>query len=184
MIKYALKCSEDHLFDGWFGSSSAFEDQQKMGLITCPYCGTDEVEKTLMAPSVTGTKMQGEVVETVTLDAEAVTEAAAAPVPEPVPAPASGVSEADVIPATIPEPLVHGDDTMRAVVDKMRELRSWVENNAVNVGDKFAEKAREIHYGEEDAHGIFGKATFEEAQELIDEGVDFMPLPALPEDNN
>ena len=73
---------------------------------------------------------------------------------------------------------------MRAVVDKMRELRTWVEDNAVNVGDKFAEKAREIHYGEEGAHGIFGKATFEEAQELIDEGVDFMPLPALPEDNN
>ena len=120
-----------------------------------------------MAPSVTGTKMQGEAVETVTLDAEA---SAAAAVPAV--APPLEVSEADIIPATIPEPLVHGDDTMRAVVDKMRELRSWVENNAVNVGDKFAEKAREIHYGEEDAHGIFGKATFEEAQELIDEGVD------------
>ena len=179
MIKYALKCSEDHLFDGWFGSSSAFDKQKEMGLVTCPYCGTDEVEKTLMAPSVTGTKMQGETVETVTLDAEA---SAAAAVPTVTPP--SEVSEADIIPATIPEPLVHGDDTMRAVVNKMRELRTWVEDNAVNVGDKFAEKAREIHYGEEDAHGIFGKATFEEAQELIDEGVDFMPLPALPEDNN
>ena len=151
-----------------------------MGLVTCPYCGTDEVEKTLMAPSVTGTKMQGESVDAggENTDGEA---AASAPVPVPSPA---VVSEADIIPATIPEPLVHGDDTMRAVIDKMRELRTWVEDNAVNVGDKFAEKAREIHYGEEDAHGIFGKATFEEAQELIDEGVDFMPLPALPEDNN
>lgn len=179
MIKYALKCSEDHLFDGWFGSSSAFEKQQEMGLVTCPYCGTDQVEKTLMAPSVTGTKMQGE-----TVDSAAADDGAGAPAPVPAQSPSSNISEADIIPATIPEPLVHGDDTMRAVVDKMRELRTWVEGNAVNVGDKFAEKAREIHYGEEDAHGIFGKATFEEAQELIDEGVDFMPLPALPEDNN
>lgn len=179
MIKYALKCSEDHLFDGWFSSSSAFESQKKMGLVTCPYCGTDEVEKTLMAPSVTGTKMQGQLVETAETEA-----GAPAMAPVPAPAPVSSVGDADIIPATIPEPLVHGDDTMRAVVDKMRELRTWVESNAVNVGDKFAEKAREIHYGEEDAHGIFGKATFEEAQELIDEGVDFMPLPALPEDNN
>ena len=181
MIKYALKCSEDHLFDGWFGSSAAFDKQKEMGLVTCPYCGTDEVEKTLMAPSVTGTKMQGESVDA---GGENTDGEAAASAPVPVPSPASTVSEVDIIPATIPEPLVHGDDTMRAVIDKMRELRTWVEDNAVNVGDKFAEKAREIHYGEEDAHGIFGKATFEEAQELIDEGVDFMPLPALPEDNN
>ena len=150
--------------------------------MSCPYCGSTEVEKTLMAPSVTGTKKQGDSVE----DSEASTVEGSDTPDTGLSAPASTltVSEADVVPATIPEPLVHGDDTMRAVVEKMRELRSWVQNNAVDVGDKFAQKAREIHYGDEENHGIFGKATFEEAQELIDEGVDFMPLPALPEDNN
>lgn len=93
-------------------------------------------------------------------------------------------TDSDLMPATIPEPLVHGDETMQAVVQKMRELRSWVEANTENVGDKFADKARKMHFGEEEHRGIIGKATFEEAQELIDDGVDFLPLPALPEDNN
>lgn len=117
-----------------------------------------------MAPSVTGTKMQKG-------DKE-------------IPAPTVVPYDDEPMPTVIPEPLVHGDVTMKAVVEKMRELRNWVENNAENVGEKFAEKARKMHFGKEKHHGIFGRATFDEAQGLMDDGIDFMPLPGLPEDNN
>ena len=56
--------------------------------------------------------------------------------------------------------------------------------NADYVGDRFAEEARKIHYNEVEAHGIYGEATGEEAQALADEGIDFLPLPSLPEDRN
>lgn len=168
------------MFDGWFANSATFDHQKSAGLITCPVCGAEEVEKALMAPTVTGTKKQGLVIEH---DEPSPKDGGQVIAPAPTHPVALDIGP-EVLPTTIPEPLLHGDDTMRAVVEKMRELRSWVEDNAVNVGDKFAEKAREIHYGDDEPKGIYGKATFEEAQELIDEGVDFMPLPALPEDNN
>lgn len=179
MIKYTLKCSNDHVFDGWFSNSGAFDEQKHMGLIACPSCGDVDISKTLMAPSVTGTKMQS-------AHYESEDETATLVAPSNITPPQSNTEtiEADPIPTTIPEPLVHGDKTMKAVVEKMRELRSWVEANTENVGDQFANKARKMHFGEEEHRGIIGKATFEEAQDLIDDGVDFMPLPVLPEDNN
>jgi hypothetical protein len=52
MIRYTLKCSSDHQFDSWFPSAGAFDAQQASGLVQCPACGSDKVEKTLMAPAV------------------------------------------------------------------------------------------------------------------------------------
>ena len=52
MIQFSLKCSEDHSFDSWFQSSDAFEKLKKSGMVTCPMCGTHEVEKAIMAPRV------------------------------------------------------------------------------------------------------------------------------------
>jgi hypothetical protein len=52
MIHYALRCSHDHDFDGWFPGSAAFEDQAARGLVTCPVCGDTAVERGLMAPAV------------------------------------------------------------------------------------------------------------------------------------
>jgi hypothetical protein len=65
-----------------------------------------------------------------------------------------------------------------------RKIRDHVKENAENVGDKFAEEARKIHFEEVEPHNIYGNATPEEAQELADDGVDFAPLPDLPEDKN
>lgn len=56
MIKYALHCAAGHEFEGWFGSSSDFDDQAGRGLITCPVCGDARVAKQIMAPAVTGAK--------------------------------------------------------------------------------------------------------------------------------
>lgn len=56
MIRYALACDQDHAFEGWFGSSSDYDDQMGRGLIACPVCDSTGVRKQIMAPAVTGTK--------------------------------------------------------------------------------------------------------------------------------
>jgi len=56
MIRYALVCEHEHGFEGWFGSSADYEDQQARGLVDCPACGSKAVRKQIMAPAVAGTK--------------------------------------------------------------------------------------------------------------------------------
>ena len=58
MIKYALSCDHDHAFEGWFGSSSDYDDQAARGLLDCPLCGSKTVRKQIMSPAVAGTKAQ------------------------------------------------------------------------------------------------------------------------------
>ena len=76
------------------------------------------------------------------------------------------------------------DKASSEVVDAMRKVREHIMSTAENVGDKFAEEARKIHYEEAEPRGIYGRATREEVVEMHDEGVDFHPLPELPEDKN
>jgi hypothetical protein len=66
---------------------------------------------------------------------------------------------------------------MKALSDKMRE-------NADYVGDRFAEEARRIHFGETEARGIYGEASPDEAKSLAEDGVPFMPIPVFPDDRN
>ncbi|MEW5716899.1 DUF1178 family protein, partial [Pseudomonas sp. SB113] len=65
-----------------------------------------------------------------------------------------------------------------------KELAKKVRENADYVGDKFADEARKIHFGESEARGIYGEATSEEVRDLAEDGVGFMPLPVFPEDRN
>lgn len=69
-------------------------------------------------------------------------------------------------------------------LSKLRALRKEIESVAENVGEKFPEEARKIHYGEAEARGIYGKASLEDAASLHEEGVNVFPLPELPEDKN
>jgi hypothetical protein len=66
---------------------------------------------------------------------------------------------------------------LKALSEKLRE-------NADYVGGKFAEEARKIHFGETDPRGIYGEATPEEAKGLVEDGVEFMPIPVFPEERN
>jgi hypothetical protein len=70
------------------------------------------------------------------------------------------------------------------LIETMRALRTKMISEADNVGDKFAEEARKIHFKEVEARGIYGEATREEVSSLLEDGVDFMPLPTLPEEHN
>lgn len=76
------------------------------------------------------------------------------------------------------------DPRLQQMMQMVRELRRHVEENAENVGDRFAEEARKIHYGETEERGIYGHATHDEARSLLEEGIEVHPLPRLPEERN
>jgi hypothetical protein len=67
--------------------------------------------------------------------------------------------------------------------EMLRAYRQKVMSEADYVGDRFAEEARKMHFEEVEARGIYGEATRDEVAELIDEGIDFLPLPDVGEDN-
>lgn len=66
----------------------------------------------------------------------------------------------------------------------LRKIRQDLTENAEYVGKRFAEEARKIHYQEAEKRGIYGEASSDEVRSLIDEGIEFHPLPVLPEDHN
>jgi len=68
--------------------------------------------------------------------------------------------------------------------EMLREYRNKVTTEADYVGDRFAEEARKIHFEEVEARGIYGEATRDEVAALLDDGVDFLPLPDVPEEHN
>ncbi len=70
------------------------------------------------------------------------------------------------------------------MVEFLRQMRKYVQNNADYVGEKFAEEARKIHYEETDPRGIYGETSADDAKALIEEGIEVFPLPVLPEDKN
>lgn len=70
------------------------------------------------------------------------------------------------------------------IATKLRELRAHVENNAENVGRRFPNEARKIHYGDSEHRAIYGQATADETRSLLEEGVEVMPLPLLPDERN
>jgi hypothetical protein len=155
MIRYALGCGGGHTFEAWFGASADFDDQRARGLLTCPVCGDREVDKTLMTPSVSRPRKD---------------------------AVQSMPDSTDL--ANRMQQLAAPTAKQREFLRKLAELRKKVLAEAENVGDKFAEEARKIHYGEAEIRGIYGKARVEEAVSLLDEGIEILPLPDLPEDNN
>jgi hypothetical protein len=158
MIRYRLKCERRHEFEAWFPSSAAYDRQAKRSLINCPKCGSDKVGKAIMAPSIAkGGKRK---------------RAGKAPEQAAAPAQAAAASETHRVAA-------HGD-----LATAMRKLRAEIEAKSEYVGPRFSEEARKIHYEEVPARGIHGEATSEEARALIEEGIEFFPLPVLPEDQN
>lgn len=76
-------------------------------------------------------------------------------------------------------------DVARAeAMAKLRAAVAEIKANAEDVGAQFPEEARKIHYGEADARGIIGQASFVEIRELLDEGIEIAPIPVIPDDSN
>ena len=170
MIRYSLRCERDHSFESWFQDSGAYESQVKRKLVSCPVCGSAKVEKAIMAPRIVskkGRERQKTVPETATV---------------PAPAEATGMTQAQGTQTQGSTPLMMAQE--RELRAKLKELRDHSVKNADNVGEKFPNEARKMHYGEIEHRPIYGEASPEEARALIDEGVEVSPLPVLPEDRN
>ncbi|SFB23570.1 hypothetical protein SAMN03159496_02409 [Rhizobium sp. NFR07] len=76
------------------------------------------------------------------------------------------------------------DIVRQEAMAKLREAVANIRANSEDVGEKFPEEARKIHYGEADARGIIGQASLDDVHELLDEGIDIAPLPNLRDDTN
>jgi hypothetical protein len=161
MIRYALICERGHEFESWFQDSATYDKQAKRGLVTCPQCSSAKVEKAIMSPRLSTTAKKQ-------------------PAPIQTPAPTAEASANPVTPA--PVALISPQEQeFRA---KLKELRDHLTKNADNVGPKFPEEARKMHYGEVEHRSIYGVASPEEAKELSEEGIEFHPLPVLPDERN
>jgi hypothetical protein len=163
MIRYSLQCERGHAFESWFQSSSAYEAQEKRKLVSCPICGSAKVERAIMAPQIVSSRKRQDRAE---------------PVAAPVPAPAADVAA----PAPASTPLLMAQE--RELRAKLKELRDHIVKNADNVGERFPNEARKMHYGDIEHRPIYGEASPDEARALIEEGVEVSPLPVLPEDRN
>jgi hypothetical protein len=160
MIRYALVCAKGHAFESWFPSSAAYDKQAKRGLVTCPACGIGKVEKAIMAPKLSGTRKRG----------KASTPVAASDAP--------AANKATTAPVAMMSPQEH------ELRQKLKELREHLTKNSDYVGKKFPEEARKMHYGEIDHRSIHGEASLKDAEELHEEGIEFHPLPVLPDERN
>lgn len=158
MIRYALVCEADHEFDGWFRSSADFEAQVRRKLVACAICGSSEVTRGLMAPSVITARGR-------------------------VGSPEAAVSVEPTVPAAQPV-IAMPDPQQKAAIEALIDLKRRVIAASEDVGDRFAEEARKIHYGEAPERGIYGQATGEEARALIEEGIEVHALPVLPDEHN
>jgi len=164
MIRYALVCERRHEFEIWFKNSADYDQQAKRGLVSCPLCNSSKVEKALMAPS---------------LGAGAKKKRSARP--RPIEAPATAPQPA---PAEATSPVAMMSPQEKEFRTKLKELRDHLTKNADNVGKKFPEEARKMHYGEIEHRSNYGEASAKDAKELHEEGIEFHPLPTLPDEQN
>jgi hypothetical protein len=162
MIRYSLKCDQDHAFEAWFRNSATYDEQVSAGEVRCPDCGTTAVSKALMAPAVARGRSAAPVMNQATeAPADAGGDAGGG-----APAPADG--------------RVHYAGKVR---EMLVEMRRHIEANADYVGDKFADEARKIHSGESEERSIYGEATEAETEALEEEGIEFGRIPWVSKDD-
>lgn len=145
-----LRCAHDHRFEGWFASDDDFGSQMDRGLIACPLCDSTGIERLPSAPRLNMVTRRGDMVE-----------------------PAAAVAK-----TAAPEPAPANDET--SVQAKWLQAARALLSKTEDVGDRFPEEARRIHYGEAAERGIRGRATHEDAEALHDEGIEVFGM-ALPE---
>ena len=162
MIRYSLICERKHDFEIWFKNSADYDKQAKRGLVTCPACGSAKVEKALMAPALGRGKKKD--VHAPAAEAPPTTEA--------------------LVPVENKTPVAMISPQEQEFRAKLKELRDHLTKNADNVGTKFPEEARKMHYGEIEHRSIYGEASPDEARGLAEEGIEFHPLPVLPDERN
>lgn len=146
-----LRCPDGHAFEGWFASEDDFQSQQARGLITCPSCGHAEVQRMPSAPRLNLSHARP---------------------PAEAPAPASP-SSGNIAPA----PTDLSDEVQQAAQAIWLQTVREVLKHTEDVGDRFPDEVRRMHYGETEARGIRGQASAEEREALSEEGIEVVALP-------
>ena len=161
-----LQCGQQHSFEGWFGSEEDFQFQLARGLVECPMCADKAVVKMPSAPRLNfgGHTPPG-----------TATEPASSPSPSNTVTAASDAGVSTELTTTSDKPLQNAPslEQQAAFLSAVRHVLA----NTEDVGDRFANQARAMHYGDAEPRSIRGQTTQREAVELIEEGIDVMALP-------
>ena len=152
MIIYNLTCDSGHEFEGWFKNSEDLADQQRRGLLTCPVCDSVNVERKLTAPRVTRKSNTGSV-------------------------PNNRPDNRKVAISGQQSP-----EDFAKLQQMLQQVHQFVDANFEDVGNRFTEKAIDIHRGDRDPANIRGTATNEQLKQLEAEGVQTIALPPKPID--
>jgi hypothetical protein len=156
-----LQCSQQHSFEGWFGSEDDFQSQLARGLVECPMCADKSVVKMPSAPRLNFGGHSPPSAHDV-----ANTQAPSGPSGT---GPSTELTTAADQPAQSPP----SPEQQAAFLNAVRHVLA----NTEDVGDRFANQARAMHYGDAEPRSIRGQTTQREAVELIEEGIDVMALP-------
>ena len=157
-----LQCGQHHSFEGWFGSEEDFQSQLTRGLVECPMCADKAIIKMPSAPRLNFGGHR-EPTELAQLPDK--------PSPSDPAAAQSGTS-----PMVVTETPETPSPSLEHQAAFLKALRHVVANTE-DVGDRFANQARAMHYGDAEPRSIRGQATPREATELMEEGIDVMALP-------
>ena len=155
-----LRCTQQHSFEGWFASEDDFQAQLVGGLIECPLCGDKGIHKLPSAPRLNFGADQGGAQVRNTVSVNTALEYAGAGSTDAVLDVSTGAGLAE----------------QAAFLKALRHVVA----NTEDVGERFAHEARRMHYGEIERRSIRGQADVREVLDLLDEGLDVVPLPLLP----
>lgn len=155
-----LQCAQGHVFEGWFASEDEFQTQRAGGLLTCPVCSEANVVKLPSAPRLN----LGAMPPTGQVPAQAPRASVQAP---------QAPGHAMAVPDRAESPTAPAVALQAAWMKAVRRVMAETED----VGERFAEEARRMHYGETAERGIRGQASAEETAALLDEGIAVLPLP-------
>jgi hypothetical protein len=160
-----LQCTHQHDFEGWFGSEDDFQSQLARGLVECPICGDTQITKQLSAPRLN--------LSTSRREREVPAAATAAANDSSAHDQASARGEQAGSGASSPVTSMSPTQIQAAWLQAVQHVMA----NTEDVGQRFAEEARKMHYGESEERGIRGQATPEQTRDLMEEGIAVMPLP-------
>ena len=161
-----LQCGQQHSFEGWFGSEEDFQSQLARGLVECPMCTDKAVVKMPSAPRL---NFGGHVPPSTATEPASIPATSSSPVAALDTEPSTGLTTTADQPAQSPPSLAQ----QAAFLNAVRHVLA----NTEDVGDRFANQARAMHYGDAEPRSIRGQTTQREAIELIEEGIDVMALP-------
>ena len=161
MKVFNLRCGAGHGFEGWFASEDDFQSQLGRSLVSCPLCGDAQVVKMPSAPRL---NLSGASAE------PAPARRSSASAPAGGSRPVGGLAPVATALPSIPAEL------QALWVSAVRQVVAQTDD----VGERFPEEVRRIHYGEVEPRGIRGKATPEQRAALSEEGIEIVALPVPP----